>query len=88
MSTLEDAAEQLVLRLNGLDSEIAQSHDALQELREDVEEASQAVAREWSSLVQAANTFLERLRQEQDHLQTEVRQALQGGALSGPLRRR
>ena len=80
MATLEDAAEELVVRLKGLDSEIEESHHALEELRGQVEDVSKEVEEEWSALTGAVSSFMDTLRQEQERLAAEAQEALQATA--------
>lgn len=80
MATLEDAAEQLVVKLKGLDSEIEESQHSLEELRGRVETSSNEVDEEWSALTEAVTSLLEKLREEQEQLAGEAREALQAAA--------
>lgn len=80
MATLEDAAEELVVRLKGLDSEIEESEHALQDLRGKVDETSAEVEEEWSHLTDAIASFVSQLREEQEQLAAELRDALQATA--------
>jgi hypothetical protein len=75
--TLESAAEELVVRLKGLDSEIEESRHELDGLRGEVKESREELERGWSALTRAAGSLLEKVHQEQEHLGAEVRQALQ-----------
>jgi chromosome segregation ATPase len=77
VATLEDAAEELVVRLKGLDSEIEESQNTLEALRGQVEDTSKAVEQEWSALTGSAGALLEKLRGEQEQLEAEGREALQ-----------
>ena len=81
--TLEDAAEELHLRLKGLDSEIEESLHALVEQRGRVEDASGEVEREWSHVADAVTSFLDGLRQEQDQMVADIRDLLQAAADAG-----
>jgi DNA repair exonuclease SbcCD ATPase subunit len=80
VATLEDAAEQLVVKLRGLDSEIEESQHALEELRERVGAASKEVDEEWASLAEAVSTLMDRLREERESLAGETREATQAAA--------
>ena len=68
MATLEDAAEALVVKLRGLDSEIEESEKQLDDLKERMESAMRDVAQEWETLREAASSFLDTLRDEQETL--------------------
>ena len=50
MATFEDAAEQLVVKLKGLDAEIEESQHALEELGDRVNAVSGEVDEAWSGL--------------------------------------
>jgi hypothetical protein len=77
MATLEDAAEALVVKLRGLDSEIEESERGLEAWRGKVEGVASQVEREWSTLTEAAHSFLERVRQEAAQLERKVDETLQ-----------
>jgi ElaB/YqjD/DUF883 family membrane-anchored ribosome-binding protein len=77
MATLEDAAEQLVVKLRGLDSEIEESEDKLEDLRGRVDEAAREVDQEWTALREAASSLLEKVREEQEQLRDQVEQTAQ-----------
>ena len=68
MATLEDAAEELVVRLRGLDSEIEESAGKLEELRGRMETAKDDVEQEWTAFSEAATSFLDKIREEQEQL--------------------
>lgn len=74
MATLEDAAEALVVKLRGLDSEIAESEDKLDDLRGRLEAATHDVEQEWTALREAATSLLERVREEHGQLATQVQE--------------
>mgnify|MGYP001591209906 CR=1 FL=1 len=80
MATLDDAAEALVVKLRGLDSEIEESEHRLDELRGQIETTSHEVDREWTALTEAVTSFLEKVHEEQDRLGQETQQALQATA--------
>ena len=81
MATLEEAAEALVVKLRGLDSEIEESQSALTDLRERVDGVRTDVEREWSALAEAAGSFLDRVRDEAGRLDHKTEQTLE--ALNG-----
>jgi uncharacterized coiled-coil DUF342 family protein len=80
MATLEDAADDLVVKLRGLDSEIEESGQKLEDLRQRLETVSGEVAQEWTALAEAASSFLEKVREEQEQLHQQTQQTLQGVA--------
>ncbi|HET9316107.1 MAG TPA: hypothetical protein VFQ51_10980 [Vicinamibacteria bacterium] len=77
MATLEDAAAELVTRLKGLDSEIEESQHALEKLRAGTVEISGGVDQEWARLTEAVTSFLDTLREEEERMTDDVREALQ-----------
>lgn len=77
MATLEDAAEELVVRLKGLDVEIEQSRGRLDDLEHRIESASRQVAAEWTVLVAAATSCLEKVREQQERLGQSTEETLQ-----------
>lgn len=78
MATFEDAAEELVAKLRGLDSEIEESERRLEELRGRMEGVDHEVDEGWTALAAAATSFLEALHDEQDALDTQARETLEG----------
>lgn len=78
MATLEDAAEELVVKLRGLDSEIEESERKLEELRGRMEGVSEEVDEGWTALAAAATSFLDALHAEQEALDTQARETLEG----------
>lgn len=68
MTTLEDAAEQLVVKLKGLDSEVEESREHLQKLMGRIERISDEVEEEWSHLIDAVRAFEGGIRTEDDTL--------------------
>jgi len=77
VATLDDAAEALVVKLRGLDSEIEESEHRLDELRGQIETTSHEVEQEWTALTEAVTSFLEKVHEEQDRLGQETQHALQ-----------
>lgn len=80
MATLEDAAEQLVVKLKGLDSEIEESQHALEDLHGRLGTASAEVDEEWSHLTKAVSSLLETVREGQERLATDTQESLQATA--------
>jgi ElaB/YqjD/DUF883 family membrane-anchored ribosome-binding protein len=74
MATLEDAAEALVIKLRGLDSEIEESEGKLEDLRERLDSAAHDVEQEWTALREAATSLLDKVREEQDQLAGQVQE--------------
>jgi ElaB/YqjD/DUF883 family membrane-anchored ribosome-binding protein len=77
MATLEDAAEALVVKLRGLDSEIEESEGRLEDLRERVETVTREVEQEWTALSEAATSFLQKVRDEQEALGDQAQETAQ-----------
>lgn len=77
MATLEDAAEQLVVKLRGLDSEIEESDHTLENLRERVETAAGEVERRWADLREVATSLLDKVRDEQEQVQQQGQETAQ-----------
>src|SRR5574341_2129770 len=77
MATLEDAAEQLVVKLRGLDSEIEESEDKLEDLRGRLDNAAQEVEQEWTALGEAVSSLLEKVREEQEQLRGQAEETAQ-----------
>jgi len=80
MATLEEAAEELVVKLRGLDSEIDESEDRLEELRERVEKAAGDVEQQWAELREAATSLLDTVREEQEQLRQQGQETAQAMA--------
>lgn len=68
MATFEDAAEELVLKLRGLEDEIAESDGKLEALRERVVAAKDDLEEDWTGLTDAAESLLEALREQAEQL--------------------
>lgn len=77
MTTLEDAAEALVVKLRGLDSEIEESESGIEDLRERVESVTREVEQEWTEISEAAKSFLEKVREEQEALNDQANETAQ-----------
>lgn len=77
MATLEDAAEDLVVKLRGLDSEIEESDQKLEALRERVETATREVEQDWTDLREAVTSFLDKVREEGEQLDRQAQETLQ-----------
>jgi predicted nucleic acid-binding Zn-ribbon protein len=77
MATFEDAAEDLVVKLRGLDSEIEESEHALEDLRGRVEDVGNDVEQEWTAFSEALTSFLEKVDEEQTLLHQLVQDSLQ-----------
>jgi chromosome segregation ATPase len=80
VATLDDAAEALVLKVQGLDSEIEESQHRLADLRGRLEATAHEVEQEWTALTQAVAAFLEKVHEEQQRLDQDAQQALQAMA--------
>ena len=77
MATLEDAADDLVVKLKGLDAEIQESDAKLEELRDRVQTAAREVEEDWTDLSEAVTSFLDKLREEASQLDQQVQETLQ-----------
>lgn len=77
MATLEDAAEDLVVKLRGLDTEIEESERKLGDLKEKVEETASDVDEEWTALAGAVSSLLATVKEEQERLQQQAQQTHQ-----------
>jgi len=80
VATLDDAAEALVVKLRGLDSEIEESEHQLQDCRTRIDTSSHEVDQEWTVLGEAVSAFMAKLHEEQDRLGQETQQALHATA--------
>jgi DNA anti-recombination protein RmuC len=77
VATLEDAAEDLVVKLKGLDAEIEESDGKLEELRDRVQTAVGEVEKDWTELGEAVTSFLDKLREEAGQLDQQAQETLQ-----------
>ncbi len=75
MATLDDAAEALVVKLQGLDSEIEDSQHRLADLGARLEATGHEVEQEWIALTEAVAALLRKIQEEQQQLDHEVQQA-------------
>jgi hypothetical protein len=78
VATLEDAAEDLVIKLRGLESEIAESDQKLENLRERMEAATRDVEEDWTDLTEAVQSLLDKIREEGDQIDRQGEETLQG----------
>ena len=76
MTTLDDAAEELVVKLRGLDAEIAESDQRLEALRGRMEAVQKDLEEDWSDLTDAVESFLQKARDEQEELARHHQQTL------------
>jgi hypothetical protein len=76
VSTFEDAADELVVKLKGLDSEIEESRHSLEELGRGVHDVVAEVEREWTALTEAVTSFLAKAHGEQERLDQQMNEAL------------
>ena len=77
MATFEDAAEELMLKLRGLEEEIAESDQRLEDLRGRMVAVKDDVEDDWSDLTEAVQSFLEKVREESDQLDQKADTTLQ-----------
>ncbi|MET0552834.1 MAG: hypothetical protein ABW221_07345 [Vicinamibacteria bacterium] len=88
MVTFEDAAEELVVKLRGLDAEIEESDRKLEALKERMIRAKDDLGEDWDDLADAVQSLLEKVHDEGEQLKAKGDQALQAvadahGALEG-----
>jgi hypothetical protein len=76
VATLDDAAEQLLVKLEGLDSEIEESEHTLDALRERMDGTAAEVDARWSALADAVRSLVERAQEEQEGLTQYAQPAL------------
>lgn len=80
MTTLEDAAEALVVKLRALDSEIEESERTIEDLRTRVDGAATEVERDWTALGEAVSSFLAKVGEESSALGEQAQETLRGVA--------
>jgi chromosome segregation ATPase len=68
MATLEDAADDLVIKLRSLDSEIEESEQQLADLRARIQHVEEEVQREWTAFEAALSAFIERVEGQETRL--------------------
>jgi len=78
VATLEDAAEELVTKLRGLDSEIEESEHQLEDLRQRVDRVSGEVDQDWATLAEAVSSFVHKLAEQQEALEHQLQATGQG----------
>ena len=77
MATLEDAAEELVVKLRGLEAEIAESDQKLETLRGRMETAKHDVEADWTELTEKVESFLNKVHEEEGQLDQRGEDAVQ-----------
>jgi leucyl-tRNA synthetase len=77
VATFEDAAEELVIKLRGLESEIAESDQKLETLRERMEAAKRDLEEDWTDLTEAVESLLDKVREEGEQLDRQADETLQ-----------
>jgi chromosome segregation ATPase len=77
VATLEDAAEELVIKLKGLDAEIEESKDKFEGFKKDIDGVTEELDKEWTALAAAATSFGKALAEEQKKLDEQSRETLQ-----------
>lgn len=78
MATLEDAAEELVVRLKGLDAEIEESEGKFEGFKNDIEGVAGELDQQWTAFTAALTSFGKALAEEQQKLDEQARETLQG----------
>ena len=77
MATLEDAAEDLVVKLRGLDAEIEESERKLEDLHGRVDAAVRDVEQDWTDLTEAVTSFLATVHEDGQQLAQQAQETLQ-----------
>jgi DNA repair exonuclease SbcCD ATPase subunit len=78
VATLEDAAEELVVRLKGLDAEIEESEGKFEGFKSDIEGVAGELDEQWTAFIAAVTSFGKALAEEQQKLDEQARETLQG----------
>lgn len=78
MATLEDAAEELVIKLKGLDAEIEESEEKFEGLKTAIDGVAGELEHEWTALAAAVTSFGKALEEEQQKLEEQAKETLQG----------
>jgi uncharacterized protein YukE len=76
VATLDEAADALAVKLQGLDSEIEASEHSLEELRGRIDAATHEVEQEWTGLTEAVSSFLQKVHDEQERLAHQAQETL------------
>ena len=77
MATLEDAADDLVFKLKGLDSEIEESERQLADLRARIEHVEEAVQQEWEAFEAALSAFIDKVEGQESRLDQAATSSLE-----------
>jgi chromosome segregation ATPase len=77
VATLEDAAEELVVKLKGLDAEIEESEGKFEGFKAGIENVAGELDQEWTALAAAVTSFAKALAEEQQKLDEQARETLQ-----------
>jgi DNA repair exonuclease SbcCD ATPase subunit len=77
MATLEDAADELVVKLKGLDAEIEESEGRFEAFRNDIDGVGDDLEQEWTAFTAAATSFAQALGEEQQRLEEHAQETLQ-----------
>ena len=72
MATLENAADELVVKLRGLDSEIEESEHQLEDLHQRVDHVREDVDQEWTAFTKAVTSLLRKVTEDRESLAQQV----------------
>jgi hypothetical protein len=78
MATLEDAADDLVIKLRSLDSEIEESERQLADLRARITHVGEEVQREWTAFEAALSAFVDKVEGQESRLDQAASSSLEG----------
>jgi len=78
VATLEDAADDLVIKLKGLDAEITESEGKFEGFKDGIDGVAGELDHEWTALTAAVTSFAKALDEEQHKLDEQARETLQG----------
>lgn len=77
MATLEDAADDLVIKLKSLDSEIEESERQLADLRARIQHVEEEVQREWTAFEAAVSAFIDKVEGQESRLDQAASSSLE-----------
>lgn len=77
MATFEDAAEELMLKLRGLEDEISESEQRLEDLTGRMVSVKEDLEEDWNDLTESVESFLKKVGEESDELDQHADTTLQ-----------
>src|SRR5262245_7193303 len=77
MATLEDAADDLVIKLKSLDSEIEESERQLADLRARIQHVEEEVQHEWTAFEAALSSFIDKVEAQESRLDQAAASSLE-----------